>query len=610
MRKRFEMLCPEGERASICRAMLMSYIICLSSAILTLFIFFLFPSLYTIGLALLLVFVLNTEILEGSVDSMEMTLLKQLDKFLSDTRHSFYKHGMIDEAIADSSEKSGRIMKVNTLKITSVLESSDKDSSIRKYNETISNRFLRMFLSVAVYVEEFGDKVVNGVSVLLLNINILKSDIYIDLMNRKEISYKFSGMTFIILAPVYTLRFIRNWAVDIVPELITFYDGTLGISLMIIIYLFTIITYKMINELRGRNALVTREHHLIKALSRVKPIYKALNNYEEKNHVKMDKVDRLLYRVGETYTGKQFLLKRLLYGFLAFFICISIIISTHEKNRETLVTSPVFITKSENIIPERYKKPSSELVLDLMYAYLKSGDLKKQGLYLNRKEVEEEVEKNASFPVKGLTPAITDEMIGRIEKYNNEYFHWYELVFAMFISYLAYMIPYFMLLYRKKILSMNMGNEVDQFQSIIMMVMHLDNTTVLQVLEQMESFALVFKESLRICINDYSSGDLDALEKLKMREPYEPFVRLVDNLIIADKIGIPKAFDEVAEERKVSQEMRNQDYRIARDKKVIIGTIMSFVPTIITVGLYWIIPFSINALEGLKEYDEMLNNFR
>ena len=156
---------------------------------------------------------------------------------------------MIDEAIADSSEKCERIMKVNALKITSVLESSDKDSSIRKYNKTISNRFLRMFLSVAVYVEEFGDKVVNGVSVLLLNINILKSDIYIDLMNRKETTYKFSGMTFIILAPVYTLRVIRNWVVDIVPELITFYDGTLGISLMIIIYYLQLLPIRWLMNL-------------------------------------------------------------------------------------------------------------------------------------------------------------------------------------------------------------------------------------------------------------------------------------------------------------------------------------------------------------------------
>ena len=59
----------------------------------------------------------------------------------------------------------------------------------------------------------------------------------------------------------------------------------------------------------------------------------------------MDKVDKLLYRVGESYTGKQFLLKRLLYGFVAFLICISISISMHEKNKETLVNSPALYNK-------------------------------------------------------------------------------------------------------------------------------------------------------------------------------------------------------------------------------------------------------------------------
>ena len=149
-----------------------------------------------------------------------------------------------------------------------------------------------------------------------------------------------------------------------------------------------------------------------------------------------------------------------------------------------------------------------------------------------------------------------------------------------------------------------------QFQSTIMLVMNLDTTTVLKVLELMESFAIIFKESIKICINDYSSGDLDALEKLKLRERYEPFRRLADNLIIADKIGVQKAFDEIAEERKVSQEMRNQDYRIARDKKVMAGAILSFLPATITIALYWVVPFALDALSGLKDYDLIMNAFR
>ncbi len=610
MRKTYEMLCPEDERTTICRAMAMSYIIWITSAIVMFFIFVISPSIYTAGIASLLVFVLNKEMLERRISGMEMTLLKQMNKFLSDTRHSFYKHGMIDEAIVDSSEKSGRIMKVNADKILEHLESSDKATSIRRYNETVSNRFLRMFLSVVVYVEEFGDKIVGGISVLLLNINILKSDIYIELMNRKETDYKFSGMTFIVLAPVYTLRIIRNWVVDMVPELITFYDGILGISLMIIIFLLTIIMYNMVNELRERNTVRTKEHYIIKALSRVKPIHKALNNYEEKNPVIIEKLENLLYQVGESYTGKQFFFKRILYGFVGFSICIFISISVHEKNKVTIVSSPVFISKSENLIPERYRTSSENLVLELMNDYIVLDTSKQGRLNPNREEIELEIRKKTTIPVEAFVTTTTDEVMVRIQKYNNEYFHWYELIFAVFIAYIAYIAPYLMLLYRKKVLTMNMGNEVAQFQSIIMMVMHLDNTTVLQVLEQMESFAVVFKESLRASINDYSSGDLDALEKLKIREPYEPFRRLIDNLIIADRIGIQKAFDEVVEERKVSQEMRNQDYRIARDKKVVVATIMSFVPAVLTVTLFWIVPFSLNALEGLKEYDEMINNFR
>ena len=54
-----------------------------------------------------------------------------------------------------------------------------------------------------------------------------------------------------------------------------------------------------------------------------------------------------------------------------------------------------------------------------------SQTTQKHDLYLNHEKIEEEVEKNANFPIKGITPVITDEIIGRIEKYNNEYFHWH-----------------------------------------------------------------------------------------------------------------------------------------------------------------------------------------
>jgi hypothetical protein len=267
-----------------------------------------------------------------------------------------------------------------------------------------------------------------------------------------------------------------------------------------------------------------------------------------------------------------------------------------------LVSSPQFITNEAGMISEKYVATMSELVLQYVNQY--------KNHEAEQSKIEMELRREGGIRSEIIFHGVVDEIMQRITLYQAEYFHWYELLFAIFIAGIGYWFPFWMLLYRRKVLHLNMGNEVAQFQSTIMMVMYLNNTTVLKVLELMESFAIIFKESLKTCINDYSSGDLDSLEKLKIRERYEPFRRLVDNLIIADKIGIQKAFDEVEEERKVSQEMRNQEYRISRDKKVVYGMIMSFVPAVITVALYWIVPFALNALGDLADYDAIMKSLK
>lgn len=602
MRKRYEMMCPEDPRSLMSKTMSMCYIVWIGSALILIFFLNLKPSLLYSGLTLLSIGVLNHEYLEHKVGGMEMLLMIQMDKFLSDTRHSFYKHGMIDEAISDAAEKSGRIMKVNALKIQNVIDSSDQETAIRRYNETVSNRFLRMFLSVAIYVSEFGDKMVNGISVLLLNIHILKSDIYIDIMNRRESDSKFSGMVFITLAPVYLLEPIKIWVLSTSPDLYGFYYGTLGTVLVIGIFLLTVIMYVMINELKERNTVNNREHTLLKYISYLKPINRILSNYGEKNEGKFDRQEELLYRVGEKLTAKQFLLKRLAYAASLFVLCVLVTSTMHIKNRETLLTSTKLVINKEASIPDKMLQLASDTVVEYMKIY--------KARTVDRIELEAELKEKGIFRSDLIRAVLVDEIESRSDRFRREFFHWYELIFAFASAGIGYWFPYWMLLYRKKVLVMDMGNEVAQFQSQIMLVMNLDTTTVLKVLELMESFAIIFKESIKTCINEYSSGDLDALEKLKLRERFEPFCRLIDNLIVADKIGVQRAFDEVAEERKVSQEMRNQEYRISRDKKVIVGTIMSCIPAVITLIFYFVVPFAVDALSGLKDYDSVISAFR
>lgn len=130
----------------------------------------------------------------------------------------------------------------------------------------------------------------------------------------------------------------------------------------------------------------------------------------------------------------------------------------------------------------------------------------------------------------------------------------------------------------------------------------MERISVLNILEFMEDFAIIFKDAIHTCINDYDSGDLLALEKLKEEERFEPFRRLVSGLIISDKIGIEKAFDEISTDQAYYQDKRKQDNEINLSKKAVIGKIIANIPVILTVGFYLIIPFIWESLNQLKEF--------
>lgn len=605
MRRCYEYRFPCDIRTLMLHTMRTCYVIWMLGVVAIVAIFGLKPSFYTAYLSILTVVVVNKEVLLLVINEMDRNIREKFSEYLTDVRHGFYNHGMIDRAMADAAEhcgrkKGGRIMKLNALKMIEVIGGSDKTESIRRYNKTVSNKYLRMFLSFAVYVADYGDNVVNNVSVLLYNINTLKTDIYIEIMNVKDNEHGFSGLIFIVLAPVYMLEIISNWTVKISSSTAGYYNSPLGLSVMIVIAVSTIVIYTMINELKGSNAIVKSEHAFIKFIYRSGFIRRSLKNYEQKNKRMFYRTEEILYRVYEGLSPQQFLLKRILYGIVLFVICIIFALSAHHDNRFKLMNSPIFVNNIAGVVSEKYVAPAGEYVVSFVFEHGKDE--------LSREAVEAKVRHDNVFRSEMIQSAIVDEIMLRYKKSQTEYFHWYELLFAVAVAGIGFYTPYLMLLYRKKVLSMNMAIEVAQFQSQIMMVMHLNNTTVLKTLELMETFAIIFKESLKKCISEYSAGDIDALEKLRLREQYAPFVMLVDNLIAADKIGVQSAFDEIVDERKISQEMRNRDYKIARDKKVSLGMFLAFVPAVITVTFYWIVPFAVNVLGGLLQYDQVMNS--
>lgn len=150
-------------------------------------------------------------------------------------------------------------------------------------------------------------------------------------------------------------------------------------------------------------------------------------------------------------------------------------------------------------------------------------------------------------------------------------------------------------------------DEVLQFHSIIIMLMYLKRMNAETILYWMESFSRFFRSSLAECVDNFSCDNEKALLILKEREPYLPFVRLVENIEACDRVGVEKAFDEIAGQRSYFLEKRRQDNEIAITEKGAFARVVAYIPMVLTLLLYLIVPFVLESIIQLSGYMSQVN---
>lgn len=215
---------------------------------------------------------------------------------------------------------------------------------------------------------------------------------------------------------------------------------------------------------------------------------------------------------------------------------------------------------------------------------------------MNRlKKLVRELKKPAALP-DSLLQTVADKVAYKIQKSQNEYFHWYDLVVAFACGVAAYFYPLILLYVEKKAMQMDMEDEIVQYQSVILVLMHMERMTVEKILEWMLMFSRIFEESLRKCVNDLPLGEKKALEQLAKDEPFESFTNLVNDLVMCDKISIKRAFGSLKSDRKNYQEKRKLENEISVANRASIANFLVFVPFMIVVVGYLVIPFVMAAI--------------
>ena len=574
------------------------------AASITVFIALLFfmNNLYFIIISIFTVYMLHNQIIKILVDRIENKLLRQFEAFLGNVRHHYHEHGMIDEAIYDSIEDCDYEVSLHANRMYEILTASDIEERIEEYNDTAPNKFMKTFVAICYLVQRFGDKIVDDKSIYLSNLNYLKQEINMELLRREKLGYLFQSLSTIAVFPIFTIKPLENWAVSNIPELREYYDGAYGFCSVIILFLLAFGSYQLISRLQSNVEYTVQDNSFYTFLLKLPGFGRFIDGMIEKNHSKAIKYDTLIKRTGAKTSVNQFYAQKILFSIITLVFSVGIFFNIHSIVKHNILHSSKNLALAEFDAQVNIEQELKIIETDRKYVLLFKGK------DVTFEEIQKAIEEGDEFSSSNQSGIAAKRILDKLKAFNTNYFKWWELLIAIILSVIAFNIPYWMLKFRERILKMNMEDEVMQFHTIILMLMHIERISVEDVLNWMEQFAQIFKSSISKCINNYEHGDILALEQLTHDESYVPFVRIVENLkSAADKITLEHAFDELKTEREYYQEKRKQDNEILVNKKGMWGKLIAFIPFGATIFLYLLVPFILVSAAQLMGFSEEIN---
>jgi hypothetical protein len=560
------------------------------------------------------VVVVNGMLVDTFVSRVEDRLLKQLSHLMTDVRHHYHQHGMVEEAIYEAAQGAKFEASLHGEKIYDILTSNDPEEELENYYEVAPNRFLKGFAGISFLTKEYGDKVIAHGSLYLNSLNRLTGEINFEILRREKLNYLFKGLTSIALAPIFFTKPVENWARDHFPSMNDFYTGKWGFLTKMLIFVVILVTYvllrKMMENDEGKYAAkASRPKWEKKAYENLAWVRWLVDRFVPGSHTrKYFRQSTVLKETNSPLTLEWLYLQRIVLSVVCFVAVVIGFVYMHHVQTSNVLYAP---TKSQTIFgsmsPEEAKKAQQITDFDrgIIQQLEAAGDISAEQVAQAVKAAEKEGTDQKLLNIE------SQRIAAKIEELDREYFKWWELLAAVGSAVLGYYAPLFILWFQQRLREMDMQHEVDQFHAIIAMLCEIERISVENILEWMERFAMVFKAPLQICLLNYEAGAEKSLDELKESVTFLPFGRTIDRLLLAvDKIPIRQAFDDLETERNFYQEQRREKYERTLAEKSAWGKMIGFVPMYALVFLYLVIPLIYMSMTQMTTYFTQLQNIQ
>ena len=605
LRRRLEILNVDDEYATRRdAAKILSKTLLILIPIMTVSIIFAHTNYLLLSIILIFEIFMVDSFIDGMVDKMDNTLLKEQLDFFAEIRHAYHEFNMVEEAIYQISQDDEKNISKQGSKIYEVLISNDPETELEKYYDIAPNPYLKEFAGVSYLTKEFGDRKVDKSSLYLKNVNNITEEMQIEILKRDKIDYVFQSLSIISIVPVLGLEPLKNWSTSNFSFTQSFYSGKSGMIVQILVILLTIICYLLLRKIKNNGSTEKSTQNTQNPWQEKvykNPIGKKIVDLfiPKKGTKDFIKVQKLLKDSASKLKMEWLYVNRIAIAIVAFVVSIVLFWQLHAVAINWIYTEPttdynlmggmngseleeaMAKTESDNKFLDMFKGNKETTVEDIQKAMTRSKDY--------QDSTDSEIEKAA------------DRVYGKLQKVNKEYLGWFEVLLAVIFMLIAYMAPIWIMYFQLKMRQMEMEDEVMQFQTIILMLMRIERVNVEIILEWLERYANIFKEPISRCVNNYEAGAWEALEVLKNETNYQQFIRIVESLQAAvEKIPIADAFDELDSERDYYQAKRRESNDRLISKKARIGKIIGFAPMVVMFVGYLIVPLVFIGLTSMS----------
>ncbi len=604
LRRRLEIINVDDEYATRRdSAKILSKTLLILIPIMTLSIIFAHTNYLLLSIILIFEIFMVDSFIDGMVDKIDNTLLKEQLDFFAEIRHAYHEYNMVEEAIYQISQDDEKNISKQGEKIYEVLIANDPEMELEKYYDIAPNPYLKEFAGVSYLTKEFGDRKVDKSSLYLKNVNNITEEMQIEILKRDKIDYVFQSLSIISIVPVLGLEPLKNWSIDNFSFTQNFYCGKGGMLVQILVILLTVICYLLLRKIKNNGSTdksTQNTQNPWQAKVYKNPIGKKIVDLfiPKKGTKDYLKVQKLLKDSASKLKMEWLYVNRIVIGLVTFIVSIFLFVELHATAVNWIYTEPTTdydimggvtgaeleeakaLTESDNKFLDMFRGNTETTVDDIRKAMTRSDDYKDS--------TDDELD------------TASQRVFEKLQKVNKEYLGWFEVLLSVVFMIVAYMSPIWIMYFQLKMRQMEMEDEVMQFQTIILMLMRIERVNVEIILEWLERYANIFKEPISRCVNNYEAGAWEALEVLKNETNYQQFIRIVESLQAAvEKIPIIDAFDELDSERDYYQAKRREsnDRLIAR--KARIGKVIGFAPMVVMFVGYLIVPLVFIGLTSM-----------